>query len=79
MTLASVNVNFTLALAQHQSASDVEEYLSGILLSLTQQVGPIVEFDVLPGTQTKVNPFIPAEVKQFPRLTAIGQPGGADY
>ena len=65
MTLASVNVNFTLALGQHFTAEEAERKMLDILDPLVAQIGCVIEVEVLPGTQTKADPFKQAQAIPF--------------
>ena len=66
MTIGSVNVNFQVVLKQGHNVEDVEMHLLSVLLRALSTEPTVVEFDVIPGqTQTKVDPFVPAQVHQF--------------
>jgi len=65
VTLASVNVNFQFVVAQGHSKEEMEMRLLTTLAEALKNVPSVVEFDVLPGTQTKVDPFTAAPVITF--------------
>lgn len=75
MTIGSVNVNFKVVLPQGHTAEDVEMAVLSMLSTALANVAPIVEFDTLPGTQTKVDPFTPARVIRHP-MGVVPQLGG---
>jgi hypothetical protein len=62
MTLASVSVNFMVVLPQGHNAEDMEQHLSAVLTKALLNEPSVVEFNVLPGTRTSVDPFTPADV-----------------
>jgi hypothetical protein len=71
VTLGSVNVNFQVVLKQGHDATAVEMHLLSVLNRALAEEGTVVEFDLLPGTQTKVDPFTPARVLAGPMPLAM--------
>ena len=75
MTVASVNVNFTLALGQHFTADEAEGHFTATIDRLKQagMIPTIVEIDILPGTQTKSVSFEPTPLVDIrPHLSMVG-------
>lgn len=66
MTIGSVNINFQVVLKQGHDREAVELHVLSVLLKALANEPSIVEFDVRPGTETKVDPFVPAKVLGYP-------------
>ena len=66
MTIGSVNINFQVVLKQGHDREAVELHVLSVLLKALANEPSIVEFDVRPGTETKVDPFVPAKLFTYP-------------
>ena len=71
MTLGSVNINFQVVLKQGHDREAVEMHLLSVLEKALSDSPTVVEFEVLPGTETKVDPFTPARVRVMPLPLAL--------
>lgn len=68
MTIGKVTVEFQVAIPQGLTAPEVNDWLLSVLSDAVEDVNGIIEFDTIDVlTQTKVDPFTPAEVQEFKR------------
>lgn len=65
MTIGSVNINFQVVLRQGHDREAIEMHLLSVLARALENEPTVVEFDLRPGTETKVDPFEPAKVLNF--------------
>jgi len=71
VTIGKVNISFQVALPGGHNTTDIEAHVLSVLLKALFPEASIVDFELLEGTQTKVDPFEPATVRNMPKPLAL--------